>query len=98
MAKKQTTTDLALVVLGVIAWIIAIAFGILVQTVEIENTSPSGNTTLRAKAPNIVAAGAACGFAIAGGLCFLGAALLSRTSANESPQPPDSSTIPINKQ
>ena len=97
MPKKQTTTDLALVVLGIIAWGIAIFFG-LDQTVDAEQVNPGANYLAKVKTPNIVAAGAACGFAIAGGLCFLGAAIVVRSSANESTKPSDSSTIPINKQ
>jgi hypothetical protein len=68
MAKKSTT-DLALVLLGLLAWTVAVAFGVIPTTVD-RLPSPSG-------------AGAACGFAVAGGLCFLGAALASRPSGGQ---------------
>ncbi len=51
-----------LVVLGLAAWIAAASFAL-------------GDPTINDTAPNIASAGAACGFAIAGGICFLGAAL-----------------------
>lgn len=61
---KRSTTDLALLMLGLFAWAVAAGFGVIPTTVD-RAPSPSG-------------AGAACGFAVAGGLCFLGAGLASR--------------------
>jgi hypothetical protein len=70
--QTRSTTDLALVLLGLLAWVAAIVFAIAFPTVEL--TGPSN------RAPNVAAAGAAGGFAVAGGLCLLGAAFASRES------------------
>jgi hypothetical protein len=78
--KKDMGPDMMLAILGVIAWIVAIGFGL----------DQRAFLTRDAYAPNITAAGAACGFAVAGGLCFLGAALYSRI-APEKPVPPTES-------
>jgi hypothetical protein len=77
---KQSRTDLALVVLGVLAWGAAVYFGNwgTVKAVAPKPPTPevvSSVETVAVEEPNIAAAGAACGFAIGGGLCFLGAAL-----------------------
>jgi hypothetical protein len=56
---KQSSTDLALVLLGLLAWAAA---GLLAI---VPGATPA-------------AAGAACGFGVGGGLCFLGAAIASR--------------------
>ena len=84
MPKKQSTTDLALVVLGIIAWIAAVVFGAVLDTIETEQAVPGNIHLTKVKVPNIAAAGAACGFAIAGGLCFVGAVLASRLPQKES--------------
>jgi hypothetical protein len=76
MAKKSST-DLALVLLGLLAWVIAILFGAIPTSVD-TTIAVGDRGTANAKAPSPSGAGAACGFAIAGGLCFLGAALASR--------------------
>ncbi len=55
-----------LVVLGLAAWIAAASFALGDPTIQLGNNGT---------APNIASAGAACGFAIAGGICFLGAVL-----------------------
>lgn len=74
-AAKKSSTDLALVVLGVIAWVIAFGFGAY-STTDAEAATASGRVNV--KTPNVAAAGAACGFGIGGGLCFLGAALVAQ--------------------
>jgi hypothetical protein len=63
---------------GLLAWIAAALFGALPMTVDAEVAVGTG--TAHVKTPNPAGAGAACGFAVAGGLCFLGAALASRPS------------------
>jgi hypothetical protein len=64
MNKQLNTAQAMLSVLGVLAWLIAGAFGLM-------------------SAVSIVAAGGVCGFAIAGGLCFLGTAIIARGSHTE---------------
>lgn len=61
-----------LVVLGLVAWVAAALFGILPTTVDAEVAAGAG--TAHVKTPSLAGAGAACGFAVAGGLCFLAAA------------------------
>jgi hypothetical protein len=73
---RRSSTDLGLVVLGLLAWVVAALFGIFPTTVE--SAVAAGGGTARAVVPSPSGAGAACGFAIAGGLCFLGAGLASR--------------------
>jgi hypothetical protein len=74
---KRSSTDLALMALGVVAWVAAAFFGAIPTTVETQ--IPAGeHITTHTKVPSPSGAGAACGFALAGGLCFLGAALISR--------------------
>jgi hypothetical protein len=65
----KPTTDLALVILGLIAWLAAGFFAIANA-----RDVPGGT-------------GAACGFAIAGGMCFLGAALTSKEGIKPKPTP-----------
>ena len=86
MAKKapRDSADLGLVVLGLIAWVAAIMFGANQTTVDVEQIPGPGYNKSTVKAPNIASAGAACGFAIAGGLCFVGAVLASRLPQKES--------------
>ena len=78
MAQKSTT-DLALVLLGLLAWALAAVFGSGLITSEVEMVNAAGNK-VALRAPNPAAAGAAGGFAIAGGICFLGAAFAARDS------------------
>ncbi|HVK09542.1 MAG TPA: hypothetical protein VM597_12265 [Gemmataceae bacterium] len=66
----KPTTDLALVILGLIAWLAAGFFAIANA-----RDVPGGT-------------GAACGFAIAGGLCLLGAALTSKEGNTPKPTKP----------
>ncbi len=79
---KRSSTDLALVVLGLLAWVAAALFGAIPTTVETQ-IAVGDRGTATARAPSPSGAGAACGFAVAGGLCFLGAALASRPSRGE---------------
>jgi hypothetical protein len=60
------------IVLGLLCLITAGALGFGMQTVRV---SPVRGTESYSEAPNITAGAAACGFAIAGGLCFVAAAI-----------------------
>jgi hypothetical protein len=75
----RSSTDLSLVILGLLGWVAAGLFAVLppLNTVEAEVPGGgSGKVTVRATNP--AAAGASCGLGIGGGLCFLGAALAAR--------------------
>jgi hypothetical protein len=73
----RSSTDLALVLPGLLAWVAAAVLAVALPTTEAElPTGTGGKVTVQT--PNIVAAGAAGGFAVAGGLCLLGAALVAR--------------------
>jgi hypothetical protein len=75
---KRSTTDLGLLLLGMLAWAGAVLFGVVLTTTEVDIQVPGvGKAAVRA--PNTAGAGAACGFAIAGGLCFVGAAVVARS-------------------
>src|SRR5437763_1109243 len=63
--------------LGLVAWVAAALFGALPTTVD-AGVAVGDRGTATVKAPSPSGAGAACGFAVAGGLCFLGAALAAR--------------------
>ena len=63
----------SLIVVGVVCLMIALIFGLAAQTVSIRS----------GEAPGPAAQGVASGFAIAGGLCFLGAAVASRYSQRD---------------
>jgi hypothetical protein len=86
--KYRSTTDLALVLLGLLAWIVAALLAITVPTTPVTLPASAGGGTVRAEAPNLAAAGAACGFAIGGAICFLGAAFAAR-DARRGPNPGD---------
>jgi hypothetical protein len=73
----RSSTDLGLVVLGLLAWVVAALFGAIPTTVE--SAVAAGGGTARVQVPSPSGAGASCGFAIAGGLCFLGAGIASRS-------------------
>src|SRR5262245_28642227 len=87
---KRSSTDLALVALGLLAWVVAALFGAIPTTVETQ-IGVGDRGTANAKAPSPSGAGAACGFAIAGGLCFLGAALASRPGGGKPDAAPGTS-------
>jgi hypothetical protein len=67
-----------LILAGAACLVIALAFGLAGQTVEVRSYSRDG--TFSGSAPGPAAQGAACGFAIAGGLCLLGAAVVKRNA------------------
>ena len=73
---RRSGTGLGLVLLGLLAWVVAGLFAFLLPTVETDVLTTVGKT--RVQTTNLAAAGASCGFAIAGGLCMLGAVLASR--------------------
>ncbi len=71
------------VVLGATAWLLALGIGLLMQTVTItqevaEPLRGQVDRSISAVAPNPVSGTLAGGFAVAGGLCFVAAALASR--------------------
>jgi hypothetical protein len=74
---RSSDTDLGFVVLGLLAWVVAGMFAIFAPTVEVDAPTAAGGK-VTARTTNLAAVGASCGFAIAGGLCFLGAALATR--------------------
>ena len=80
--RKQSSTDLALLLLGLLAWAIAGVFGGLLTTTS--STVAAGGGRIEVQSPNVAAGGAAAGFAIAGGLCFVGAGLASRRQNGDS--------------
>lgn len=88
MNRQLNTSQALLSLMGIIAWVVALLFA-TDQTVKVNSTGP--------EAANIVAAGAVCGFAIAGGLCLLGAGLISRTAPTDSPRSLQSTDIPESK-
>jgi hypothetical protein len=73
---SRTQSELSLAVLGLLAWAAAALFAVvpLLNTVEVEAPDPVGRK-VKIQAANPAAVGASCGFAIGGGLCFLGVAL-----------------------
>jgi len=62
----RTALGTLAVVVGLLCLVGAVVFG-LVQTIRLSKPDT--------EAPNVTAAGAACGLAIAGGLCFVAAAV-----------------------
>ncbi len=86
--KQITHTALGTlcVVVGLLCLVGAVVFG-LVQTVRV--SAPGGPAT--AEAPNATGAGAACGLAITGGLCFVAAAVVESAAVRERPPGEDSS-------
>jgi hypothetical protein len=79
---RRSGTGLGLVLLGLLAWVVAGLFAFLLPTVETDVLTTVGKT--RVQTTNLAAAGASCGFAIAGGLCMLGAAQASGEPRNHS--------------
>jgi hypothetical protein len=73
---RRSGTELGLVLLGLLAWAVAGMFAILIPTLEVE--LPTSTGTVKVRAANPAVAGVSGGFAIAGGLCMLGAALAGR--------------------
>jgi len=70
-----------LFVLGLALLAAALVLVFTNQTVEFYIETGTG--VRKQHAPNIVSAGAACGFSIAGGLCFVAAALLRHSDRRE---------------
>lgn len=73
--------QLLLALLGLAAWLAAAGFALGLPTVEVKALDKQGNF-ITLTAPNMAAAGASCGFAVAGAICFLGAARGSRGGAD----------------
>lgn len=80
---QRSTTDLSLVLLGLIAWVVAVALVVALPTTEADALNAAGNK-VSLRSPNVAAAGAAGGFALAGSVCFLGAAFAARDSGRPS--------------
>ena len=89
---SRTQTDLSLVVLGLLGWAAAGLFAVLPLTVKVEAPSPAGGK-VEIQAANPAAVGASCGFAIGGGLCFLGAALAASRGRQRSSDESVASTV-----
>lgn len=83
---RESSTNQNLAVLGLLAWVAAVLFGTIPTTIE--STVAAGGGTARAQIPSPSGAGAACGFAIGGGLCFLGAGLATRSGGVGAPAAP----------
>lgn len=77
--QPRSTTDLALLLLGLFAWAVAGVLAVWSPTVEVDVVTQTG-ARIQSRAQSLTAAGAAGGFAVAGGLCFLGAAFAARES------------------
>jgi hypothetical protein len=77
---------------GTFAWIAVALFTLFDATVVVNWNPPAGSAPLYA--PNVAAAGAAIGFGIGGGLCFLGAALLYGKALGKA-VPPAESAAPV---
>ena len=73
-----STGQLFLAMMGVGAWVVAVAFATW-SVVEVK--ALHGNNVVTLTAPNVTASGAACGFAIAGAICLHGAARRDRGGA-----------------
>src|SRR5262245_27660079 len=86
-----STGQFFLVVLGLVAWVVAALFGAIPTTVDTQ-IAVGDRGTAQVKAPSPAGAGAACGFAVAGGLCFLGAALASRPGGGKPGAEPATAT------
>lgn len=80
----QSSTDLSLVILGLLGWVAAGLLAVLpfLNTVEVEAPAPTGGK-VKVQATNPAAAGASCGLGIGGGLCLLGAALAARRNEDQ---------------
>ena len=80
---RSITDDLALLLLGLFAWAVAGVLAVWSPTTEVETVSQTG-ARIAVRAQSLAAAGAAGGFAIAGSICFLGAAFAARESGRPS--------------
>jgi hypothetical protein len=76
---QRSTTDLGLLLLGMLGWAAAAILVFAFPTTDVE-VALAGGGTKTVRSLNTVAAGAAGGFAIGGGLCFLGAAIAARSN------------------
>jgi hypothetical protein len=88
VSANNQLEGLALVV-GILCFVVAGVFGATAQTVRVTLPREQAYTD----APNITAAGAVCGFAIAGGLCFVAAAI-SQVGGRLSRLPSDNDAEP----
>jgi hypothetical protein len=85
--------ELPLVILGLLAWGAAVLFALLpvLNTVNVHVPEPSARAPAGGKVEvqtaNPASAGVSCGFAVGGGLCFLGAALAVSRDGGSRRQP-----------
>jgi hypothetical protein len=91
--RNLSGNQIGLGVLGLAAWAIAgLIFGNSTDYNQVViQAQTAGGSAAAAVAPNIKAGLAAFGFALAGGLCFLGVAIaeLAPTLASRTPQRPE---------
>jgi hypothetical protein len=73
-SQRPSVLGFQFFLIGSFAWIAAALFALFDPRVVVNSNPQVGSTPLYA--PNVAAAGAAIGFGIGGGLCFLGAAIL----------------------
>jgi hypothetical protein len=93
MSSQHQFLGFQFFMVGTLAWIAAALFAILDPLVVVKTEGPKAPEY----APNVAAAGAAFGFGVGGGLCFLGAALLygkERGKAFDPPGPAEPGVAP----
>jgi hypothetical protein len=80
----RSSTDLSLVVLGLLGWVAAGLFAVLppLNTVTVQVVPPGVTGVTAVRTTNPAAAGASCGLGIGGGLCLLGAGLAARRNGD----------------
>jgi hypothetical protein len=75
----RSSTDLSLVVLGLLGWVVAGLFAVVPPLNTVETEAPGGGGgKVTVRTTNPAAAGVSCGLGIGGGLCLLGAGLAAR--------------------
>ncbi len=76
------------IALGIAAWMIALLFS-LFPTVNVRQHPVGTNVPVFGTASNVVGGLTSAGFAVSGGLCFLGAALVTRARQHQREKLPD---------
>jgi len=84
-SQRPSVLGFQFFLVGIFAWIAAALFALLDPRVVVNSNPQVGGTPIYA--PNVAAAGAAIGFGIGGGLCFLGAAILYGTERGKAVTP-----------
>ena len=88
VSQRPSVLGFQFFLVGTLAWIAAALFALLDQRVVVNSNVQAGPAPIYA--PNAAAAGAAVGFGIGGGLCFLGAAILYGKERGKPVTPGDS--------